>query len=535
MVMMNQLLSDNLIAEYAALGLWRSETLWDLAKKSNPDRVAVVCPRNGSITYGVLVREAEGLAAAWHARGVSNGDPIILQIPNWYDFVLAHLALTRLGAITLPALPAYRSLELEQIAEAAGAVGVVGAPSFRYCPPADLYDSLRNQVRTLREIWLVDSKDGGIRSLAAKGDPASLPPAPDPRDVTILIATSGTTGRPKLVAHSHTSTLGGVLERIARDIVGLTEDDVILMASPVTHMTGLEYGVRMSTLLGATLVLMDRWDPASAADLIAKYGVTYTQGATPFLFDLVHLPDEYLDRLRSLRTFVCGGAPIPSDLARRALESMPGTALLPTWGMSETAIATLMHPNDPIEKVTGSDGRAVPGWEIRIVSAEGEVLPPGSVGEIECRGAGLFHGYFRRDDLTREAMHNGWLRTGDRGRMDAQGYVRCLDRIKDLIIRGGLNVSPIEIEELMRLHPSVAEVAVVGIPDDRLGERICAVVIARGELPTVETMADFLLGNGLSQQKLPEKIVGFDSFPRTAAGKVQKYVLRKQVLERKTS
>jgi cyclohexanecarboxylate-CoA ligase len=523
------LLSNALVAQYEAEGMWQENTLWGFVERADPERTAVICPRQGVIPYRQLHEEAEGLAASWCARGIAPGDRVILQIPNWYEFVLAHLALTRIGAITLPALPTYREHELDQIIAAAGAVAIVGATTFRSAPSAEFYESLLERNETLRVAWLVD--DGGLRATATNGATAQLPALPTADDVTILIATSGTTGAPKLVAHTHRSTLGGVLERIAKDIIGLTEDDVILMASPVTHMTGLQYGVRMAACVGATLVLMDRWDAVSAAGLIEAHAVTYTQGATPFLFDVVHLPERYRPRLATLRSFACGGAPIPPELARKAVEVMPTTSLLPTWGLSETAIVTLARPDDPMDKVTGSDGRAVPGWEVRVVSPEGEPLPAGEVGEIECRGAGMFYGYFERPDLTAAALHDGWLRTGDLGRMDAQGYVRCLDRIKDLIIRGGLNVSPNEIENLMREHPAVRDVAVVGIPDERLGERICAAVIPDGQAPSVPEMADFLKAKGLSIQKLPERIVSLSELPLTASGKVQKFVLRNQIVE----
>jgi cyclohexanecarboxylate-CoA ligase len=531
MARMRSLLSDDLVSRYDDQGLWQAHTLWDLAKRADPDRVAIVCPRHGSITYRQLTEEAERLAGVWQAHGISAGDPVILQIPNWYEAPLAHLALTRLGAITLPALPTYRAREITQLVEASGATAIVGATTFHHSPSEEFYRSVVAESETLRECWLVDDQAGGLRGVAAAGSSDGLSHPPDPDELTILIATSGTTGAQKLVAHSHRSTLGGVLGRIATDIIGLQEEDVILMASPVTHMTGLQYGIRMAAWLGATLVLMDRWNPADAAELVSTHGVTYTQGATPFLYDLVNLPGESREKLHTLRSFACGGAPIPPELAQRALEVMPGTALLPTWGLSETAIVTLVGPNDPPEKVTGSDGRAVPGWEVRIVSPEGDPVPPDVTGEIECRGAGLFHGYFGREDLTRSTLHDGWLRTGDRGRMDPHGYVRCLERIKDLIIRGGLNVSPSEIEALMRHHPNVEQVAVVGVPDERLGERICAVVIPRGEAPTVGEIGEFLLAKGLSKQKLPERIVAVDSFPVTAAGKVQKFVLREQVSE----
>lgn len=519
------LLDGTVLHRFALEGLWEPVTLWDRARQAPRDRTAVVCPRNGAVDYATLVGEAEGLAAAWHAAGTGPGDIVVLQLPNWYEFVLAHLALTRIGAVTLPLLPSYRERELRFVAGTAGAVALVGAPTFRTCPGTDLYDELVATVPGLRTSWAAED----LRDLARSGAGGPLPPPPSPDDVTIVMATSGTTGDPKLLLHSHRSTVGGVIDRVAAEMT-LGPGDVMLMPSPISHATGLQYGVRMAIVLGTTLVLQDRWEPAAAARLVEAHGAAWIMGATPFLYDLVHLPDGDRARLAALRLFVCGGAPIPEPLARRAVEVLPGMSLLPAWGMSETGIATLVRPGDPLAKVTGTDGRPVPGWELRVTDADGRPVPPGTEGEIRCRGAAMFHGYLGRDDLTAEAVPDGWLRTGDLGRMDGDGYLRCMGRIKDLVIRGGLNISAAEVEDLVRLHPKVRDVAVVGAPDPRLGERVCAVVVPEaGAPPTVPELAEFLTAKGLAVQKLPEHVEAVDALPVSPTGKVQKYRLRERL------
>lgn len=513
------------LVEPLVLERWRSEglrrdvTLWELATAVARDAVAVICPRNGPVTYGTLVDEAESLAAAWHAAGIEPGDVVLLQIPNWYEFVLAHLALTRLGAITLPTLPLYRKRELTFIAGASGARAIVGAADQAGCPPQDLYEGLLD-LPELKHFWRADD----LRAMAT-GDVMTLPPPPDPEDVTIMMATSGTTGDPKLILHSHRSTVGGVLQRIAEEMT-LDAGDVMFMPSPISHATGLQYGVRMAIALGATLLLQQRWEPHEAAALIACHRARWVMGATPFLFDLVGLPAAERESLSSLELFICGGAPVPESLAAQATEALPQVSLMAAWGMSETGIVTLVRPGDPIAKVTGSDGRPMPGWDVRVASPDGEPVPVGQEGEIQCRGAALFEGYIGRQDLTRDAVPDGWLRSGDIGRMDEDGYLRCLGRIKDLIIRGGVNLSATEIEDAVRLHPAIRDVAVIGAPDPRLGERVCAVVVADGELPTVLELGEFLLAQGLAKQKLPESIVPVDALPATATGKIQKHLLR---------
>lgn len=513
----------------AQAGLWEAQTLWDLALQAPRDRVAIVCPRNGPIDYATFVAEAEGLAGHWAAEGIDSGDILMVQMPNWYEFALTHLALTRLGAITLPLLPAYRERELGFIARASAATALVGAPTSKGSPDPELYDRLVAEVPTLRQ-WIAVDGEPGLRQIAQDGTAPTTPP-PTADEVTIVMATSGTTGDPKLILHSHRSTVGGVIQQVSREM-GLTGDDVMFMPSPVAHATGLQYGVRLAVALGTTVVFQERWNAADAAAMIEEHGAAWIMGATPFLHDLVHLPAEQLASLSTLRMFVCGGAPIPMGLARQATDVLPHVSLLAAWGMSETGVTTLVRPGDPIEKVAGTDGRPVPGWEVRIADDDGHPVPTDSEGEIQCRGSAMFLGYFGRDDLTAEAVPDGWLRTGDIGRLDEDGYLRCLGRIKDLIIRGGLNVSASEVEEMARAHPDVQDVAVVGLPDDRLGERICAYVVAREHtVPTVAELGAFLTDRGLARTKLPEKIVPIDQLPVSPAGKVLKYVLRRQLAE----
>jgi acyl-CoA synthetase (AMP-forming)/AMP-acid ligase II len=329
--------------------------------------------------------------------------------------------------------------------------------------------------------------------------------------------------------HSHRSTVGGGLRQVAAAL-DLGPSDVVFMPSPVGHATGVQYGVRFAMLLGATLVLQVRWNADEATRLIEDHGATFTIGATPFLYDLCALEEKDRLRLKTLTRFVCGGAPIPVDLAASSLERLPDTAVLPAWGMSETGIVTMVRPGDGSERVSGTDGKAIVGWDVRIADEEGVSVPIGETGEIQVRGVSMFLGYLGRPDLTSEVVPDGWLRTGDTGRLDADGYLRCLGRIKDLIIRGGMNISATEVENLVRRHPAVSDVAVIGEPDPRLGERICAVVVPERDVaPTVEELTEFLLDMGVSKLKLPERVVQVDSLPMSPIGKVQKFIVREHV------
>ena len=520
------IVDDRFLAEATAAGLNEPQTLWDLACAAAPERTAVVCPSNGPVTYATLVAEAEGLAAAWQAEGLASGDVVIVQLPNCYEFVLAHLALTRLGAVTLAVPVNYRATELEVIASTSHAVAVVCNPSNPLCPDASVYEEVRQAAAGLTHVWPIEG--GALRTAAAAHVATSVGAPPDPDDVTIIMSTSGTTGVPKLVLHTHRNTVGGSLQAVAAEM-GLDSSDVLFSPSPLAHASGLQYGVRLAIALGTTLLLLPKWDAERAADLIEEYGATWALGATPFLYDLSRLPDESRRKLATLRVFACGGAPIPPSIAAAARVALPNLAICPVWGMSETGMVTMVRPGDPEAKITSSDGRALPGWEVRVVTADGRNAAPREVGEIVTRGAALFHGYYERPDLTAAAVPDGWMRTGDLGYLDEDGFLRCEGRLKDLIIRGGVNISAGEVEDVVRGHPAIEDVAVVGVADPRLGERVGAVVVpatSRDRVPSIEELGVFLTERGLARNKHPEHVVVVDSLPRTPAGKVQKFILR---------
>jgi len=513
------------LAEQAAAGLYEPQTLWDLATAAPRGRIAVVCPRNGEITYDTLVAEAESLAASWFAQGLQPEDVVILQLPNCYEFVLAHLALTRLGAITLAVPTNYRDAELQHIADASRARGVICSPSHRACPDTETFERLLEAAPSMTYLWAIE---GGALRAAGSQPVVELPAPPDPDDVTIIMSTSGTTGTPKLVLHTHRNTVGGTLQAVA-GAMGLDSSDVLFAPSPLAHASGLQYGVRLAIALGTTLLLLDKWEADRGADLIERYAATWALGATPFLYDLSKLPDEDRARLKSLKVFACGGAPIPPSIAQSARDALPNVRICPVWGMSETGMVTIVRPGDPESKIVSSDGRVAAGWELRIRTTDGRDAEPNELGEIQVRGAALFHGYYERPDLTEAAVPDGWMRTGDLGYLDEDGFVRCKGRIKDLIIRGGVNISAGEVEDEVRSHPLIEDVAVVGVPDPRLGERVGAIVIAAagaGELPSVAELDAYLTERGLARNKHPEHILVVDEFPRTPAGKVQKHVLQ---------
>jgi cyclohexanecarboxylate-CoA ligase len=348
----------------------------------------------------------------------------------------------------------------------------------------------------------------------------------DPDAVTEIVFTSGTTGEPKGVMHSSNSNMCPLFNLIDEHL--LTSQDSILMASTFGHQTGFVYGGQLPAVLGGTLVLLDQWDPREAIALIEKERVTWTMSATPFLQDLV----EHGTRkaLASLRNFLCSGAPIPSSLLAAARQ-MTDAAITSGWGMTEVGLVTLSKRADADERIANSDGRAFDDMAIRIVDEQGEPARAGEEGDLMCSGPSMFLGYYKRPGFVAAAFEDGrWLRTGDRGRVDEQGYLRIVGRSKDIIIRGGENIPIIEVENLLCQHPAVERVAIIAVPDPRMQERACAVVVLRpSQALSFEGMHAHLLQFKLARQYIPEYLVVLDSLPMTPSGKVQKYVLRAQI------
>jgi cyclohexanecarboxylate-CoA ligase len=306
---------------------------------------------------------------------------------------------------------------------------------------------------------------------------------------------------------------------------------VVLMASTLGHQTGYLYGYCLTLLLGATAVWLDVWSAEEGARLIEAEGVTFTMGATPFLRDLTYTVVRR--DLRSLRLFISAGAPIPRPLVRDARARLQ-CAISAGWGMTENGLATCNGLRDPEEKVVGSDGSPLPGMELRVVDDDGAPVAAGREGDLLVRGAAQFVGYFRRPQFTAEAhTPDGWFKTGDRGTLDPAGYLAITGRSKDLIIRGGENIPVAEVENLLYTHPKIAGVAIVAMPDPRMGERACAVVIPReGQTITLPEIVAFLERHELARQKFPERLELVSEFPMTPSGKIQKYRLRELVAER---
>lgn len=533
---METTLTDARVRAMTGPGLWRNESLCDYLDRwarERPDKIALV-DRWGRTTWEELARSVDRVAAGLAQRGVERGTVLAVQLPNWSEAVTVFLAALRLGAVINPIPPTYRASELRFMLGLLETRVVLVPAAFRGFQHAGMLAALRPELPRLEHVFVVRG-DGpaGTTPFAALADAAPAPggaPAGTPVNaVHEVVFTSGTTGEPKGVMHTENTTLSLMHHAIER--LELSERDVILMASTVGHQTGYLYGHCLNVLLGATTVWMDIWNPAEAVRLIEAERVSVSMGATPFLRDLTYA--DAGPSLRSLRLFIAAGAPIPRALVRDGRVRL-GCAISAGWGMTENGMVTCNGLHDPEEKIFGSDGAPLGGMELRVVDDDGAPVAPGVEGDLLVRGLSQFVGYVKRPQFTADAYTaDGWFKTGDRATLDPQGYLAITGRSKDLIIRGGENIPIVEVENLLYTHPKIAGVAIVAVPDPRLGERACAVVIPRGgETITLEEITAYLEGHELARQKFPERLELVSEFPMTPSGKIQKYKLRDMIAAR---
>lgn len=530
-------------AESIAQGWWHDRTIndaLDACLATCPDQLALTAVRAESgdmrrFTYRELARMADRIAVGLSRLGVGRDDVVAMQLPNGWQFTALYLACSRLGAVVNPLMPIFRERELSFMLRHGEAKVLIVPKVFRGFDHEAMARALQPSLPELRRVVVLggggDDDFDALLTTPAWEDEADAPAVlggsrPGPDDITQLIYTSGTTGEPKGVMHSANTVMANILPYAER--LHLTHDDVVLMASPMAHQTGFMYGLLMPILLRARVVLLDVWVPKVAVELIRSEGVSFTMASTPFLTDLTKTVQESGAGVPSLKIFLCAGAPIPGALVEQARRTL-GTKIVSAWGMTENGAVTLIRPEDDDERAFTTDGCALPGVEVRVVGDLGQALPPGTNGRLVVRACSNFGGYLKRPQWNATDAE-GWFDTGDLARLDASGYLRISGRSKDVIIRGGENIPVFEVESLLYKHPAVAQAAIVAYPDERLGERACAVVVTKpGQSLDLAGMVEFLNGHKLATQYLPERLVLRDAMPSTPSGKIQKFKLREML------
>jgi cyclohexanecarboxylate-CoA ligase len=529
------------IQRYVQDGVWSNATLDDYlvthaCRQGN--RVAIV-DRRWRLTYADLERLAHRAACGLMHLGVGPGEVVSIQLPNWAEWLILHCAATKIGAVTNSIGAVYREREMGYILDCAETSVMVIPDTFRGFCYTDMLTQLVPRLPKLHHILVVgDNVPDGMRSFGefldtpweerySAYDVAGL--RPEPNRVTTLLFTSGTEATPKGVMHTH-NTLD-VATRQVRDSFALTGDDIVFMASPIGHITAVLFAARLPLMYGMTTVWQEHWNAEAAVDLIAREGCTVTFSATPFLHGLVHASNANRETLKTFRLFSCGGAPIPRELVMRA-EREHSFLVAAGYGSSEAILNSAITMDAPLARRYSTDGRIVPGVEARIVDPDtGAIKASGEEGELQVRTPALFAGYYRDPARTQQVVSpERWYSTGDLCTLDTEGYLSVVGRKKDMIIRGGANISAREIEELLFTHPKVANVACVAMPDPVLAERVCAfVVCVPGEALTFNEMVTFLKDKRIAAWKLPERLEVRDAFPMTPSGKVQKYLLRQEI------
>ena len=515
------------IAAFKDAGYWSGQTLVDLLMthaSSRPEEVAVV-DRRGATTWGELTDLVRRTGGALLGLGLGRGSRLAIQLPNRTEFVVAYLAAAAVGAWTVPMAPHYGLHEVRHMLGKSRADAWIVASDAGVL--ADL-DAVRGGADYLRHSVSVGETRPGMLPFdellltTPMTDGVLATCRPDPDEVSRLTFTSGTTSMPKAVAHTHNTDL--VAPRWLAQAVGLNASTPIWAPSPITHTAGLVLCLFPSLLTGAKLVLQERWDVEEGVALVEREGVYYTVGATPFVSGLLDRGGDSSARLTSLKIFVCGGAPITPAVVQRAHDEI-GVEVLRGFGQSEAPLHTLSRPDDPWPQQLNKDGRLFPGARARV---DGRDLEPGvssAQGLYSTAGPHVFLGYYDDPNLTAEVRNlDGWYTSGDVCELDADGYVRYIDRLKDVINRGGLKISALEVETAVLAHPGVAQAAVVPVPDDRLGQRVGLYLVASpgfAEL-TLAQLCAHLAEHGMSKTKWPEVISYLCDLPTTPAGKIQK-------------
>lgn len=528
-------------AAYRQQGLWGDASLadyWQQTARAMPDKIAVVDNHGASYTYSALDHAASCLANWMLAKGIESGDRIAFQLPGWCEFTVIYLACLKIGAVSVPLLPSWREAELVWVLNKCQAKMFFAPTLFKQTRPVDLILPLQNQLPQLQQIVGVDKLAPATSSLSlsqiiADNTPLTTAITTHGDELAAVLFTSGTEGLPKGVMLTHNNILASERAYCAR--LNLTWQDVFMMPAPLGHATGFLHGVTAPFLIGARSVLLDIFTPDACLALLEQQRCTCMLGATPFVYDLLNVLEKQPADLSALRFFLYGGTTIPKKVARECQQL--GIKLLSVYGSTESSPHAVVNLDDPLSRFMHTDGYAAAGVEIKVVDDARKTLPPGCEGEEASRGPNVFMGYFDEPELTARALdEEGWYYSGDLCRMDEAGYIKITGRKKDIIVRGGENISSREVEDILLQHPKIHDACVVAMPDERLGERSCAYVVLKAphHSLSLEEVVAFFSRKRVAKYKYPEHIVVIEKLPRTASGKIQKFLLRKDIMRRLT-
>lgn len=526
--------------EYYEKGYWSDRTLNDVWN----DRVAAYADREYisdnlgvRYTYGEIDDKASRLAAWLHEQGVRNGDVVTFQMPPWSEFSILYVACLKVGAVCHPLSVTFNGEDLVY------AMNLVESKAF-ICPTfhhktnfEDMINSIVDRIPSLAPNAIAVHD----KTLASKGtitlnqifetyEPFTEAPGSDSDEIVLILSTSGTTGRPKAVLISHNALIFS--ETTFSKHFHLTQDDVMFMPAPLNHATGFNHGLITPLLLGGRVVLQQEFRAKEAIEIMNAEKVTWSMGATPFIFDLLNCAEDNNMTFETLTLYVCGGAPVPGSMVQHAHQH--GLKLCECYGSTESCPHLAVPPEHCLEWNGAWSGIACEGIEVKVVDDQGNEVPHGEQGEEVSRGPHMFSGYLKNPEATdKDLSDDGWFYSGDLCYQDDEGRVRINGRKKEILIRGGINISANEVDDNLAGCPGVGSHATIGMPDDRLGERICTFIVQEGSVtPTLESIAEYLDSIGVAKRLRPEHIEFIDEIPFTESGKVKRHQLADELARR---
>jgi acyl-CoA synthetase (AMP-forming)/AMP-acid ligase II len=533
------MITPEMAAQYRQQGYWTDKTLGEhfaeMAQKY-ASKTAILY-KDQQITYAQLEKQANNVAASLVEAGLKKGDVLSVQLPNWPEFIYIFYGAIKAGIVFNPIHVPYRKREVEFILRFSNSKGLIIPGQFGKFDFPSMIQEIWPRLPNLSRVWVVGDTGGKdmipATQLWEKNwskneiDTILTPHSPDADAPFLLMYTSGTEADPKGVVHSH-NTIGSLGNSITKGL-GISSEDVVFAVSPFTHAMGILLGPWAAIYWGAQTVVQEAFVAEETLKLIQDCKATFFAGTPSHIVALLQVPNFDQYDLSSLKTVFTGGASCPVEVIKEATKRL-GCRVTCLYGMTE-GVATYTRLDDPPEVTSETVGRPGPGFEIKIFDEEGKPVPDGITGEIGARGPSLFHCYYKNPQANRETRTaDGWFLTGDLGYIDQKGNLRIVGRKKDMIIRGGKNIYPIEIEELMYAHPKVVEAALVGMPDHRLGERNCLFLVLKpGEEMTLPEVVDYLKEKGIAVYKLPERLEIRSELPMTPSKKIWKRFLRDEI------
>jgi len=508
--------------------------------KNNGDRVALLFDKEPDLSFAELDKRADQLSVSLQNLGLKKGDVVSFQLPNWHEAAVINLAAARLGLVINPIVIIYREHEVAYMLANSKSRAIFVAQQYGGFDYLEMINTLAPRLPDLAHVICVRGEACENSSAALKQHQYSellsntvglTPTEPEHsvNDIKMLLYTSGTTGQPKGVLHTHRSLYWAM--QTSREHWSIKDTDIMLMASPVTHITGFCNGLEFPYYSGARAAIMERWDAAAALSYIESIRATISLGATPFLQDLLNAAKANNTHLTSLRLFACGGADVPPELIHAANQWFSSVACFRVYGSSEAPLVTQGFIQEE-DLAANTDGEIV-NYEVQIVDDQGGLAEVNSEGEITVRGPAMMQGYLQPEAQHTAFNERGYFLTGDLGVCTEQNAIIVTGRKKDLIVRGGENISAKQIEDVLHQHDDVSEAAVVAMPHARLGETACAFVVCNaGGSFSFDSMIEVCRQAKLAKQKYPERLELIDALPKTASGKVKKDQLRALVREK---